>query len=243
MLKRHLMYGPYIGNFQNEVLYFRSYLTWLNNIINFEKIFVCTYKESFFLYNDFHNAILVNNEKTLYKKDRVKNKEIVEATRSFIKNITESFSIPKKEFEFNNSVDVSTNNLLYKKILLNNINKINKIVYIKEGNINIDNEYVYTVDVNDVSHEELIKIITESLGVICKVGFWTFISNLQEKPVFSWGCKNIMQFKEDGLFRLCNDKCKILYHDESRYKNELLINSINNFVKENIQGGKWYAAF
>lgn len=45
--------GPYIGNFEQEILTFRPYVRWLYEILDFEQIYINTHFNRFFLYKEF----------------------------------------------------------------------------------------------------------------------------------------------------------------------------------------------
>jgi len=62
-MKSVLAIGPYIGNFEEELLTFRPYANWLLNVIEHEKAYLSTHLNRVFLYEqliDKDNIIPIN---------------------------------------------------------------------------------------------------------------------------------------------------------------------------------------
>jgi len=63
-MKNILAIGPYIGNFEQELITFRPYANWLVNVIQHEKVYLSTHLNKTFLYEQFipKDNILAINE-------------------------------------------------------------------------------------------------------------------------------------------------------------------------------------
>jgi len=96
-----------------------------------------------------------------------------------------------------------------------------------------DNVVLNKVDYFENGWKYIIQYITKARGVICPLGYWTTISNLQSKPVFSWG-ENPGQYKTNGIYNFGNEKYSIIPSDEETSPN-IIIQSMENFISE-IQG-------
>lgn len=93
-----------------------------------------------------------------------------------------------------------------------------------------DNVVLNKVDYFENGWKYIIQYITKAKGVICPLGYWTTISNLQNKPVFSWG-ENPGQYKSDGIYNFGNKKYSIIPSDEETSPN-IIIQSMENFINE-----------
>lgn len=77
-------------------------------------------------------------------------------------------------------------------------------------------------------YEFIIGKILSSKLVICPVSHWTYICNLHNIPVFSWG-NNIGLYKDTYKFN--NDRCKIIPFNRKNDIN-ILLNGIEKFMEE-----------
>lgn len=84
----------------------------------------------------------------------------------------------------------------------------------------LNNSYVMWVDM----FYFIVQIIGNVKAVICPVSDWTFLCNLQQVPVFSWGNGNI--YKENGVYNFNNDNYII---PDTKVNN--IITSIDRFLK------------
>jgi hypothetical protein len=48
-----LALGPYVGNFEQEILTFRPYVRWLSEVVDHDKVYINTHKNRSFLYRNF----------------------------------------------------------------------------------------------------------------------------------------------------------------------------------------------
>jgi len=75
-----------------------------------------------------------------------------------------------------------------------------------------------------------LKLIVNAKAVICPLGSWTTICNLQSVPVFSWG-QNIGQHKPDGIYNFGNRNC-FIFPASIDTQEKIFINMLNLFFKE-----------
>jgi len=98
-------------------------------------------------------------------------------------------------------------------------------IYYEDENF-INNKY----DMLDRKYEYILKILSLTKMVVCPVGKWTYLCNLQNVPVVSWGY-GINQFKEGGTYHFNNNNCIIPGSDI-----DVIISSIEYF-KERLKCG------
>jgi len=125
--------------------------------------------------------------------------------------------------------------------------KLEKIAYIKDWLMNnYDNVIIVgstdtwfskeNVVLNKIDYFENgwkynIQYISKAKAVICPLGYWTTISNLQQKSVFSWG-ENPGQYRPpEGIYNFGNKNVSIIPADNETSPN-LIIKSMNYFIKE-----------
>jgi len=55
-------------------------------------------------------------------------------------------------------------------------------------------------------YKYIMRYLENAKIIICPTGHWTYLCNLQNRPVFSWG-QNVGQYREDGVLNLGNRNC------------------------------------
>lgn len=93
-----------------------------------------------------------------------------------------------------------------------------------------DNIILNRIDYFENGWKYICKYISKAKGVICPLSYWTGLSNMQLKPVFSWG-DNPGQYRTDGIYNFGNKKVSIIPTDENTSP-EIIIKSMENFIKE-----------
>ena len=92
-----------------------------------------------------------------------------------------------------------------------------------------DNIVLNKLDYFENGWKYIIGYIARAKGVICPLGYWTGIANLQSKPVFSWG-ENPSIYREGGIYNFGNRKCHIIPSDDETSP-EVILNSMESFIK------------
>lgn len=93
-----------------------------------------------------------------------------------------------------------------------------------------ENVVLNMVDYFENGWKYIVKCINQSRAVICPVGYWTTIANMQGIPVFSWG-NNIGQHKENGIYNFNNKKCIVIPFDKESSR-KMLVDMIDYFLNE-----------
>jgi hypothetical protein len=91
-----------------------------------------------------------------------------------------------------------------------------------------DNNVLRRIDYFENGWKTNVRKITESKAVICPASYWTVISNLQSKPVFSWG-ENISQYREGGIYNFGNDCFTFPTSNDTDVK--IILKMINHFLR------------
>ncbi|MHA2180926.1 MAG: hypothetical protein ACXAAH_05845 [Promethearchaeota archaeon] len=116
-----------------------------------------------------------------------------------------------------------------KKWLKSNHNDV-IVVGSKDTWFSKENVVLQKIDYFENGWKYLIQYITKAKAVICPLSFWTTISNLQNKPVFSWG-ENPGQYREGGIYNFGNRKNSIIPSDKDTSP-DIIIKSMENFINE-----------
>jgi hypothetical protein len=88
------------------------------------------------------------------------------------------------------------------------------------------NRIMSRVDYFENGFKLIIKIITEAKAVICPIGLWTTICNLQQVPVFSWG-ENVGQHKKKGVYYFGNKNSVVIPDTKMR----IILNMLEHFLE------------
>ena len=75
-------------------------------------------------------------------------------------------------------------------------------------------------------YEYIISYINNAKAIICPMGFWTFLADLQGKPVFSWVTEKHGNTAYKGL--LTGKNVRIIQTNDTKH----IVNGFNNFIKE-----------
>ncbi len=89
-----------------------------------------------------------------------------------------------------------------------------------------DKNLLNIVDYTDKGYKYLVEYINSAKLVITPCSHWTFLCNLQQVPVFSWG-KFISPYKHNGLYSFGNDNMIV-----PTMENEKLVNQILFFYRK-----------
>jgi hypothetical protein len=260
--------GPFIGDFEQEVVTFRPYVRWCYETSECDKMYVNTHSNRMFLY-DFlsddnlipvpeqlsraegeqkgyiHTLIAPKDFNILVKffKDEVvlregcNKRDLHKVMVNYVKS-TAHYSVYKKTFTKIRNINIK-NPYKGKVVFIPYGDRRKRLLYIKEflknyviiGNqqtrFRDENVILNRIDYFSNGWKLMVKIITEAKAVICPVSFWTYICNLQQVPVFSWG-ENVGQFKEDGIYHFGNKKCTAI----ASMRNDILVKMIQHFLEE-----------
>jgi hypothetical protein len=96
--------------------------------------------------------------------------------------------------------------------------------------IDRDNIILDQLDYFENGWKYIIEFINKSKAVICPVSYWTGITNLQNKPIFSWG-NNSSQYKDGGIFNFGNKNCWV-YASSSKTDIKIITEGIKRFLYE-----------
>lgn len=245
MKKKALCIGPFIGNFEQEVLSFRPYAKWLSSVMEeYDEIFLSSHYNRLFLYRDFIKS------KNLIPVDK-KYSDNIEDQKGFVNNKVTLKNYNKLQRKFKNNIveygyrkkDIDNQSIKYRKttiqypihkkiftpIKLEKDERYKDFFFYMPSDINIEcNHNIITYNPLCDLKETLV-IINSCRGVITPLSFWTLVANLQKVPVFSWG-KGVSMFRKNGIYNLNNDKCITIPEEENK---ELLRNAIHNFIENN----------
>ena len=264
--------GPYIGNFEQEIISFRPYIRWLYDVLSYDKFYVNTHFNRLFLY-DFlpeDNKIAVFKYLTRdeigqrgYVHKMVKQKDYQLLIKHIKEYVAVKEDISKKDISFYsvNYVMSTPPNSIYNKrfskiqtnlendytnyivyIPANNESKENllkvkkflreydNVVIIGDKQTRFKDENVVLKDIDYIENgwKRIVQIISDARVVICPVGFWTTVCNLQQVPVFSWG-DQVGQHKPGGIYYFGNTKCLAFASDTM----EIVLKMLEGFLEEN----------
>lgn len=94
-----------------------------------------------------------------------------------------------------------------------------------------DNVVLNKIDYFESGFKYIVNYISKSSVVITPSSYWTAITNLQNKPVFSWG-ENPGQYRENGIYNFKNKKCFTIPSDNDTSPN-IIINGMKSFLSKN----------
>jgi hypothetical protein len=276
---RILALGPYIGSWQEEIFSFRPYIRWVIEAVKYDKVYLCTHLNRFFLYDHFifpENIIPIyqhfsRDEKNQigYVHNKLGKKDFNLVVKKFKDEIVKREGCNRRDIEIynlsysKNTPPISVYNKIYEpiktdiKIIKKNIIYIpcktdrrdrvfdvynflksyyNDVVVIGDMNTWISQENVILdrLDYFENGWKYIIEYINKSMAVICPLSYWTGISNLQNKPIFSWGVQgqNISQYKENGILNFNNKNCWAYPISSKTTDIEVITNGIKRFLYE-----------
>ncbi len=256
---RIIGFGPFIGDFEQEVTTFRPYIKWISEVVENEAIYLNTHFNRAFLYdwipteNIFpvyehlsrdelgqlgyvHNQFTVKDHNLLTKifKEKIVNiqkcsKRDIEIFNLNYARSTQAYTIFKKRFS-----PISVPDINIKEEYLN------KVIYILAPGYHLEavyeylhseydaivigdlkltgycsdkNEMLKTIDYFENGFKYILKILQSAKAIVCPVGFWTFLANLQGYPVFSFGDAP-GNYKENGVYYFDNKKSLVIPTNE-----------------------------
>lgn len=270
--------GPYLGNFEQEVVTFRPYVRWLYDVAEFDRMYVSTHANRAFMY-DFiseefiipvsedlsrdelgqdgyiHNMVTTKDyqihlklvKDSIIDREKCTRKDIMVYGLNYVRS-KPPFSIYNKRFvPICSYDDVSINGFADKVVLIPDISEskdrlklirtylINKeIDHVIAGDLNTwfsaDNVVTNRIDYYENGWKYNLKIITNAKAVICPVGFWTTICNMQRVSVFSWG-QNVGQHRIGGIYNFGNKKC-FMFPTAGDIKEKVLVRMLDLYFKE-----------
>ena len=134
---------------------------------------------------------------------------------SIYNKIFKPVSFPKVDFEMDKDI-------IFIPDREHDFDEIQKVYnFLKEGGYNFIiigdmkihyskmNEITKYIDYPENCYKYILNYVHKIPCVICPVGFWTFLCNLQGLPVFSWG-EGISPFKDGGIYRFNNNKAVVI---------------------------------
>ena len=156
-MKKILAIGPFIGDFEQELLTFRPYANWLLNVIEHEKAYLSTHLNKTFLYDqliDKNNIIPVNESLSRdeinqvgYIHKKLQQKEFNILVKKFKEKIIKLESCSKRDIDLyylnyiKSTPPYSIYNKIFNKIKQSNIiipsNHENRILFIPSKNDNL----------------------------------------------------------------------------------------------------------
>jgi len=151
--------GPYIGNFEQEIITFMPYSKWLSNAVDFDKIYLNTHMDRMWLYDfipeenkipvDFDLSIDVECQKG-YINTKLSQKKFQKLIKKFKNEIIERSGYNKKDVKIYNlsyiktCVPYSIYNKIFSPLKEEKISYIDKILYIPY--IGEDEDLLYVIN-------------------------------------------------------------------------------------------------
>lgn len=272
-----LAIGPFLGDFENELLQFRPYARWLTEAIQWDKIYLSTHANRLFLY-DFvpkENIIPVyqqfsrderNQKGYIHRKINKKDYRLI--LKNFKEKILEKENCTRKDIEIHNvsytktSPPYSIYNKIFDRIPTTDLKipkehenriifipakseKLEKLAYlynwIKDNHdilvvgstdtwFSKDNVILNKIDYFENGWKYIIQYMTKAKGVICPIGYWTSLANMQLKTVFSWG-DSPGQYRTGGIYNFGNKKVSVIPSDKDSSP-DIIIRSMERFINE-----------
>lgn len=193
-----------------------------------------------------YGLILKTFKEKILKKENCSRKDIEIHHLSYTK-ISQPYSIYNKIFDVIPDITLKISKEHENKIIFipAKSEKLEKLAYIyawlkKNHDILVvgstdtwfsnDNIVLSKIDYFENGWKYIIQYISKSKGVICPLSYWTGLSNMQEKPVFSWG-DNPGQYRTDGIYNFGNNNFSIVPADQDTDPN-IIIRSMESFIKE-----------
>jgi hypothetical protein len=272
-----LAIGPFLGDFENELLQFRPYARWLTEAIQWDKVYLSTHANRLFLY-DFvpkENIIPVyqqfsrderNQKGYIHRKINKKDYRLI--LKNFKEKILEKENCTRKDIEIHNvsytktSPPYSIYNKIFDRIPTTDLKipkehenriifipakseKLEKLAYlynwIKDNHdilvvgstdtwFSKDNVILNKIDYFENGWKYIIQYMTKAKGVICPIGYWTSLANMQLKTVFSWG-DSPGQYRTGGIYNFGNKKVSVIPSDKDSSP-DIIIRSMERFINE-----------
>jgi len=217
--------GPFVGDFETEILSFRPYVAWLYKNVKWNKFYVSSHYYSRFLYDfleDEQFIPILDNElsddkasQVNYFHEKIPHKTFLRYTRNFKSKVSKLTGTKKEEIKV---IGISYTKLSdpiisAKKVFEKIRTKGTKGNYILYDTKPIIKEIEHKLIGNCSSSYDLIGLISNAACVVCKAGFYTALANLQGIPVFSWAVDYPGRYRHNGIYNFGNKNAHILYCD------------------------------
>ena len=273
-------FGPFIGDFESEIVTFRPHIKWISEVSEIHKsnLFLYTHENRSFMYdwipedNIFHIYQQLTRselEQKGYTHNNIKQKDFNLLVKIFKENIVEAKGYSKKDIDIihlsyiKNPPVYSVYQKSFVKIPVPNINITeeykNKVVYIpheekREGraeeiynflldeydviiagdlkiNLSWDNIIINNIDYFENGFKYLLQILNYAKMVVCPASFWTYLCNIQDVPVFSYGPTPGL-YRSGGIYYLENEKSMVISAAEDTPAEQ--ITSMVKYFKEKL---------
>jgi hypothetical protein len=228
--------GPYVGNFEFEFIAFRPWVRWLceawKEVCEKNDIYLSTHYNRMFLYDwlDENNILefdrsISHTTKKKYLNEEVDGKRFLELTKEIKTKVAEINDIKRKDVKCVNLGYVKYPSIPYHKRIFSPI-KVDKdeseVIFIDSGrnfdqvkdyfkNNNIKYSiYHHKALENEINIYDIVKKVSNARLLVCPIGIWTTLGNIQQIPVFSWGKYGISQYTKDGMYHFNNKKCFVI---------------------------------
>ena len=238
---KKILFGPYIGNFEQEILTFQPYVRWISELLGAKEIYISSHSNRRFLYdwipdshflpvyehltrneggqnNTLHDDITTNDFKIIVKhfKNQVSGDcfayNIPYTKQSSISYYQKIFKkIKIPSIQYDYILYIPSDDKMDKKIY-NHVQKQYDVELIGDSHCPMfENMINNEIDYLENGYFKLLQYLTDCRFVITKCSFWTLLCNLYHIPVFSWGDGVI--YKTDELYGFGNKKNYILFSD------------------------------
>ena len=171
-------------------------------------------KDFLLISREFKNEIIKRHNENILKKDiKIFNLPYMKNSPPipFYNKIFEPLSIPDINIEGN--IDIvfipcSNEKKGTMKYIYNHLKENYNCIVVGDMGIHFmnDNIILSYIDYCENVYKYILSYISKARAVICPLSHWTFLCNLQNIPVFSWG-KHVGQYREDGMYHFDNNKC------------------------------------
>lgn len=217
--------------------YNRSFLyDWADNFIPIERQFSeDEFKQKGFIHKDLEQKDYFKKSRQIKEriceKYEVTKKDILHYNVPYVKNQT-AISVYQKSF-----TPILTNRereslILYIPSSVENQNKVEDLYYRLKDQLDINiigdrkcylqrENILNVIDYIDSGYQYLMEYINSSKLIITPCSHWTYLANLQQVPVFSWG-KFISPYKKNGAFNFGNTNMIVPTMENDKLVKQLL---------------------
>jgi hypothetical protein len=190
-----------------------------------------------------YQILLRNIKEVIVKREKCNKRDIEVYGLSYVKS-TPPLSIYNKRFSPIGRVNIDVDDYIGKVVFIPDRAATGSVLRLIRDYLDVENtDYIIIGDqktrftkenvvLNLVDYFEngwkyMVQIISKAKAVICPLGYWTTICNLQAVPVFSWG-ENVGQHKEGGIYHFGNSKGLMFPYSGNK---EILIKMLDHFLK------------
>lgn len=240
----------YISTHLNRVFLYENFAPVENIIPVFQQYSRDEENQNGYIHNKIQKKdfrlILKNFKEEIIKREKCSKRDIEIHHLSYSKS-TPPYSVYNKLFDKIPEVNIKIPKRHHNKIIFipAKTEKIELLAYVykwlkKRYNVIVvgstdtwfsnDNVILNQVDYFENGWKYIVQYITQARAIICPSSYWTGLSNLQRKSVFSWG-ENPGQYRDGGLYNFGNKKCVVI--PESMNPN-VIIKGMEDFLKNEI---------